>query len=120
MDPDLQNDLLARGLDDLLQLVEIISVVGGHVGIDRHDQSVMDPTLKVIYCLLSSGYAIAGSVEKDDKGILRIRSWGLSPSDTVSRIEEKWRELEKPPNLGDVVWLELTDRGRAEALKVSS
>ena len=79
----------------------------------------MDPTLKVIYSLLSSGYAIAGNVEKDE-GILRIRSWGLSPSDTVSRIEEKWHELEKPPNLGDVVWLELTEAGRAEARKVSS
>lgn len=113
----LQTDLLLRGLEDMLQLVEIISRVGEHSGIDRHnDQAVMKPTLCVISELLHSGYAIAGDVVKDDEGLLHVRPWGLPPSDAVTRIEREWLDLEEPPNLGDVVWLELTDAGRAEAL----
>ncbi len=68
--------------------------------------------------LVDADYAIVGDVAKDGEGILYIPSWGLGPPDMIKRIEDKWRALGRPPNLGDVCWLELTESGRAHALAV--
>ena len=57
---------------------------------------------------------------RDDNGILYIHSWDTSPWDAVRRIERDWRELGRAPNPGEVVWLELTDAGRAKIHSVSN
>lgn len=118
---DLKDELLYRGLTDMLQLSEIIFVVSKNTGIKPHDElAIMPPTLDAVRDLLEAEYAIAGDVTKDNEdGLLMVRSWDLTPSDTIARIEREWRELKEPPNLGDVVWLELTETGRAEARKLA-
>lgn len=114
--PDPQTKLLCLGLDDMLQLFEVMSIVGFHLDKDPQDDlTIMRPTLDVVGGLLESEFVVAGDVVKDDQGFLTIRSWDLSPPATVDRIEKEWHELGGPPNLGDIVWLELTDKGRAEA-----
>lgn len=114
----LRKELLALGLDDEIQLFEIIHVVGEYFDIDHLDESaVMGPTLDAIRDLLETKYMIAGDAVKDGKGSYVIRPWGLGASDAIARIEKEWRELEEPPNLGDVVWLDLTDAGQTEARK---
>jgi hypothetical protein len=120
MNRDIVTELLQRGLVDILQLAEIASVVRSHVAESSEDSDVLSETLEVITHLLASGYATAGDVVRDQDGLLHIRSWGLSPSDTVKRIEDEWRALGRLPNLGEVCWLELTDAGRAEARAISS
>jgi hypothetical protein len=110
-----RNDLLARGLKDLLQLYEVIYVVAEHTGIERHDDAkIMQPTLTVVQDLLEGKLATAGDAV-ESAGLLTVRSWNLSPAETIDKIREKWLALEEPPNLGDVVWLRLTDEGRARA-----
>lgn len=117
---DITKELLSRGLDDDLQLFEVISVVGRHTGIDRHDEpAIIDPTLAVIRELLDAGYAEAGSAVAEKDGCYTIRSWGLPPSDAVARIREGWLRLDESPSLGDVVWLALTEQGEAQARRVS-
>lgn len=108
----IQNELLDRGLDDMLQLSEIAAVVRRHRDIALTDEwAVVSPTIEVIRELLESRYAIAGTVVRDREGLLMVQSWDLGPSETSSRIEKEWRELEHPVTLSDVVWLELTDAG---------
>jgi hypothetical protein len=119
MTQTLRNELLDRGLSDMLQLSEMASVARRHLGGSPSESEVIRVTTEVISDLLGSGYAIVGDVVKDEK-LLCVRSWGLSTADTVRRIEDEWRALGRPPNLGDVGWLELTDAGRAEARAVSS
>jgi hypothetical protein len=80
----------------------------------------MAPTLQVIHDLLESGYVVAGQVAKDENELLYIRSWDLSPSETVKRIERDWSALGRPPKPGEVVWLELTDSGRAKIRSISN
>jgi hypothetical protein len=112
----IKDELLDRGLDDMLQLDEIAGVVRRHRDIALTDESaVVSPTLEVIRELLESHYVIAGNVVKDGEGLLMVKSWGLEPLETARRVEEKWRELGHPLTLGDVVWLELTDIGRNRA-----
>ena len=104
----------------MLQLGEMASVARRHYPDAASEADVVRVTTDVISELLSSGYAIVGDVVKDDEGLLCVRSWGLSATDTVKRIEDEWRALGRPPNLGEVCWLELTEAGRAQARALSS
>jgi hypothetical protein len=112
-------ELLDSGLNDILHFPWIISVVSIHLGKAVDDTSLVAPTLEVIHDLLESGYVVAGPVAKDENGLLYIRSWEMSPSDAVRRIEHDWQKLGRPPNPGEVVWLELTDAGRAKIVSIS-
>jgi hypothetical protein len=112
-----RNELLDRGLDDILQLSEMASVARRHLG-SPSETEVMRATTGIVGELMGAGYAIVGDVAKDDKGILYISSWNLGSTDTIKRIEDEWRALGRSPNLGDVCWLELTESGRAHALEV--
>jgi hypothetical protein len=118
MSRTIKDELLDRGLDDMLQLAEIAGVVRRYHDISPTDElTVVEPTLGVIRDLLESEYAIAGNVVKDGDGLLMVRPWDLGPSETIMRIEKEWRDLEHPLTLGDVVWLELTEIGRDKARK---
>jgi hypothetical protein len=114
MNQALRNELLNRGLSDMLQLDEMASVARRHLGGSPSEADVMGATTEVIGELLSHGYAIVGDVVRDE-GLLCVQSWGLGGAETIGRIEDEWRALGHPPNLGEVCWLELTDAGRAEA-----
>lgn len=120
MDHGLQNKLLSSGLDDVLQLSEVISGVSAYLSKSPHDLSLMWPTIKVVQYLLESGYVVVGDVMKKDDGSLFVRSWELSPPEAGKRMERDWQDLDEPRNLNDIVWLELTDAGRDEARRVAS
>jgi hypothetical protein len=111
-----RDELLAKGLDDRLDLSSIRSLVAKHMGIDsREEMRLMPRSLEIIYDLLEEGWAIAGDVVKGPKGLLEVRDWGLSLENAIERIEKEWIELDRPIGAGDVVWLELTEKGRAHA-----
>jgi hypothetical protein len=111
------NELLDRGLDDILQLSEMASVARRHLGGSPSEAEVMRVTTDIIGELLGAGHAIVGNVIRDE-GLLCVRSWGLGVSETIERIEDEWRALGRSPNLGDICWLELTEAGREYALSV--
>ncbi len=103
----------------MLQLDEMASVARRHLGGSPSEPDVIRATTEVVSDLLGSGYAIVGDVVKDE-GLLCVQSWGLGADDTIKRIEDEWRALGRPPNLGEVCWLELTDAGRAKARELVS
>jgi len=114
MNEALRSELLDRGLSDMLQLSEMISVAQDHLGGSLSEGEIMQATTGVIGELVDSGYAIVGDVVRDE-GLLCVQSWGLSVAGTIKRVEDEWRALGRMPNLGEVCWLELTDAGRTEA-----
>jgi len=73
-------------------------------------------TLAFIGYLLERGFLEAGCPRRDG-GFDR---WALSPADTLTRIETEWDALGRDPNIGDIVWFELTDIGTNEAEKLAS
>lgn len=46
--------------------------------------------------------------------------WGLSPDDAMVRVEQKWRDLGRSPDLGEICWLANTDFGDERAASVLS
>lgn len=112
--------LLLEGLNDMLSLGWIEQTVGLLEGKKPNDHGLIRPTLMAISDLLKMDYAVAGYVVKDpEDGLLMVDAWGLSLEGTIERIEKEWNELGKL-GLGDVVWLELTDKGRQEARRLDA
>jgi hypothetical protein len=119
MNDTLRNELLDRGLSDMLQLDEMAFVAQRHLGGSPSEDEIMRATTEVISELVGSGYAIVGDVVKDE-GLLCVQSWRLDAAETIKRVEDEWRALGRMPNLGEVCWLELTDNGRAKARELVS
>jgi hypothetical protein len=121
---ELVTSLLLQGLDDELQFCWIIGEVAiDYLGLspaEEDDQAVMGPTLEVIGELLEPGYFVAGDALLHDDDTYSISPGELDTSAAIKRIEKEWRELPEAPSLGDVVWLEITDAGRAEAQRRGS
>lgn len=114
MTSQVRNELLDRGLTDVLHLPEIVSVVSRQLGKTMEDPIVMESTLEAIRDLLETDCAIAGYMVRDGDGLLHVSSWEIPVADAVKRIERDWTELGRLPKPGEVAWLEVTDVGRAK------
>lgn len=115
MTEEIKNELLNYGLDDLLDLGWVIQVTSRHIGVSPTDPAVVEPTLRVVAEMLESGHLVAGPTARNREDLLYVRSWGLSPQETVDRIRKDWSALDGMPTPGQVAWFELTDAGRAAA-----
>jgi hypothetical protein len=94
-------------------------VVAEHLEMSPNDEpAIIVPTLAAIRDLVEPGWAIAGDAVQDTKGYAIVNSWKLTPSEAIARVAKEWGELERHLGLGDVVWLELTNAGRAEAQRM--
>jgi hypothetical protein len=115
----LTDELLSHGRVDSIQLIDVIDAVCRHHGLSLSDEpNIMRLALDVIRELLEAEYLYAGDAVTSAAGSYTVCSWGLDPPDALSRIKEKWLELGRQPDLGDVVWFELTDQGKAQARKL--
>ena len=100
-------DLLVRGLDDWIDAAEIAWVAQSD-GQAETSSGILRLTLRTIHALLEDGLVEVGMVTREDGFI----PWELSSADAVERIEEEWRTKPTGPNLGEVCWLNLTEKGR--------
>jgi hypothetical protein len=114
----ISNALLLYGLDDMLDLGWMVQTVHRLTGIQRDSLEIVDPTLKAIQDLVEADYAIVGNAVRDEKGFTSVESWNLPSDEAVSRIREKWSKVEGPLEIGEIVWLELTDKGLREAKRL--
>ena len=85
----------------------------------KDESDVISLTVDTILYLLENNLAIAGDPVKDEQNYVEIKSWDLTPAEAVERIEREWRELGSFIDSGKVVWLELTDIGRAKGLELA-
>ncbi len=83
------------------------------------ESRVISLTVETIRYLLDEKLAFVGEPVKDEQNYVEIRPWDLSASEAVERIEREWRELGSFIESGKVVWLELTDLGRAKGLELA-
>lgn len=99
-----------RGHDDILQLVEFVSVASHVFGIEtRHD--IQEAVRDCLVFFLEHEYAVVGDMNLTAEGP-PIVPWVGSPESIVNEVIEKWDHLGDYPNLGDVCWVELTPAGR--------
>jgi hypothetical protein len=112
---DCLDDLLIRGLDDWIQASEVASVTR-IIGGKNSDETVRDLSIQLIRTLLESGFVEVGMVEKQ-KGFI---PWKVSVDDAMQRIERDWFSRPTGPGLGEVCWLNLTEKGESQAKRLWS
>ena len=97
---DVLESLVEECHEDHVGLWRIVNAV-------RFDLGPADPaqtralTLRLVRSLLHERGVQVGSPTPDGRHFV---TWGLTPDQAVSRIEEEWRALGREPNIGEVAW----------------
>ena len=102
-------DILKRGLDDWVQMAEIVSVVRSMLG-KAEEQTVQNHTMEIIRIVIQEGLMKAGDVTQTG-----FHEWQVSSGEAIEIIERRWAVLGRSPKLGEICWLSNTDRGSDEA-----
>jgi len=74
---------------------------------DTNAEDLKIKTLNVLHDLLESGLIYAGFPTKEGE----FEPCLSSPEEVISQIKCEWDALEKPPNIGDVIWFTTTKKG---------
>lgn len=86
-----------------LAVTELRLATGGAIDFRR--------ILEILYGLLNSGMLQAG-IPTADGG---FEPWLLPPEEVMARIEEEWKRLGRDPDLGEIVWFAMTEKGARQA-----
>jgi len=114
----LEGEILSRGLDDIIQLAELVSIARFEVGVDEGPQ--LFDVVEVALCdLVEEGLARIGDLD-DSHAPLTVVPWVGDVATIVGRAISAWRTLGREPNLAEVCWLELTPLGRQRAKEMFS
>lgn len=65
-------------------------------------------TLRMVSDLLGAGLIRAG-FPRDRLG---FEPWTLTAEEAVARIDREWRALGREPDIGEIVWFDITEKGR--------
>lgn len=107
-------EVLLEGLDDYLGLWEFVASVRDNGTVSP--RTVREEVLTLVRKLLEEGLVEAG---------FPTREGGFAPEDAeapelLERISGEWDELNREPDIGDIVWFKLTDKGRRHARKLDT
>jgi hypothetical protein len=106
---DCINDLLMRGCDDWVDVAEITSVAKftGHA---RSEEEIWDLSLTIIREVVQQGLMEIGDLP-DQGG--RLNLWPMTSEECLDRVQREWHALGRNPSLGEICWLQNTDKGNA-------
>ena len=99
------DELLIRGCDDFLYLAEAWSVVkfiGGGSPVE-----LQELTIDLIRVVVHQRLMEIGDVRKDG-----FHKWEMPIEESLGRVEREWNALGRNPSLGEICWLQITDKGR--------
>src|SRR3989338_6922742 len=101
--------------DDWVALWELIRMVKEIYGFEAQNE-IQTFVLKFIYNLLSDKLICVGFPKKGGN----FDSWKGDSMELIQRIKDEWDALGKEPNIGDVVWFDLTEKGEAKLKHLQS
>jgi hypothetical protein len=107
-DSEVSREILVEGLHDYIGLWSVL----------WHFRDLPDPALRrqkamaLVKEFLGNGWFEAGFPTSDGRG---FTPWQSDSTDSISRIEKEWDALGREPNIGEVVWLNITPAGENEA-----
>jgi hypothetical protein len=102
---ELLQDFAEEGREDHVGLWEIVRAVREDLGVSDTAE-VRQVTLDLIGGLLRRYGMEAGRPAPDWRNFL---PWGLSPEETIRRIEAEWLALGRDPSLWEIVWFNNPD-----------
>ena len=103
------DDLLMRGCDDWVNAAEVTSVAKftGHA---QSEDEIRFLSLKLIHDVVHQGLMEIGDLPDQSR---RLNLWPMTPEECLDRVEREWKALGRNPSLGEICWLQNTDKGNA-------
>jgi hypothetical protein len=108
-----EREILLEGLDDYLGLWEFVASVRDESDSDNAGE-IRRRTLALVHGMLDEGLASPGFPTRD--GHFDVVE--MDAEDAIARISREWGELGREPDVGDIIWLRLTDKGRKAAREI--
>jgi hypothetical protein len=99
------NALLIAGADDWVYLAEVLRIIESVGGAPT--ESARQRTLDLLREVAEQRLIEIGDLRKDG-----FHKWQMPIGECLSRVEREWNALGRNPSLGEVCWLQITDRGR--------
>ena len=101
------NDLVMRGCDDWVDASEVTSVAKftGHA---RTEDEIRSLSLELIRKVVRQGLMEIGDLPDKSR---RLALWPMTPQECLDRVEREWKALGRNPSLGEICWLQNTDKG---------
>lgn len=104
----LEKELLEESSEDYLGLWEFVWHLREELGIKDPDKR-REIAMTMVRDLLGERLMRAGVPGSRT----RFDAWPLSADESIERIEREWDKLNGEPNIGDVAWFDITERGKA-------
>ncbi len=102
-------EVLKRGLDDWIQVAEVVSVVQS-VAKQPTNADIRRMALEVIEELVRGDFMRAGDVTSEG-----FTEWPITPTEVIQKITNEWNALSRFPELGEICWLSNTSKGDRRA-----
>ena len=103
------DDLLMRGCDDWVDASEV-AFVAKEIGHAQSAEEIRDLSLKMIREVVQQGLMEIGDLPEEGR---RLMLWPMTPQKCLDRVEREWNVLARNPTLGEICWLQNTDKGKA-------
>ncbi len=112
-----QTKILSRGAyrvleasgSDHLDLWELLWTVEAEEDLEDDPEAAREAGRRVVSELVKGGYIHAGVPKGRDDFI----PWRLTADEAVELIEAGWKALGRDPNISEVAWFDITEKGKA-------
>ncbi len=102
-------EILQEGMEDWVP-IWALPFLARSLGGARTSEEELLTSINLLRELLAREWVTAGEII--DGG---FRSWSLTDAEVLDRIEREWRALSGGPNMGDIGWINLTEKGAVAA-----
>lgn len=105
-----EKEILLEGLEDHLGLWEFVAAITREIP-SSDESAVKRGVITMAEDLLERGLMLAGF--PDELG--SFDAVGEGATGIASRIDREWDELGRPPDIGEIIWFDLTEDGERYA-----
>lgn len=109
-----EEGIILEGLEDYIGLWEFTAFVRRSLSTDN-EVAIRSTVLALANELLERGVMVTG-FPTPEGGFEPEES---EPGEIVERIEREWRELGRMPDLGEIIWFDLTEYGERYARELA-
>lgn len=108
-----EKEMLLEGLDDYLGLWEFVASIRNESHTEEAGE-VRRRTLDLVRGILDEGLASPGFPTRE--GHFDVVE--MNTEDAITRISREWDELGREPDIWEIIWFRLTDKGRKIAKEI--
>lgn len=103
----IERGILMEATEDYIQLWEISDDVNRYLNLNGDIGKIKKYTLFLIENWMTHGLLEPG-IPHAEKG---WKPWSIGTDDALKQIRHQWDQLNTFPNIGDIVWFALTEKG---------